>query len=115
MTATMTESAFRTVLRGGWIAEGVERERGEVIDTSSWLRQRSVETLVMSRYLDITDRDVVPVACECARLWDSPESAELHRCSGRKIPTSAAKAEPGPTAAEKVAKPRKPRVRKGSK
>jgi hypothetical protein len=97
-------TSLHTVLRGGWVAESVVRERGEVLDTAIWARQQSVPQLIKTRYITPTNRDLTPTACECGRLWDSPESAELHRCPGRSTPSTAEGTE------EKA--PRKPRVSK---
>lgn len=109
MTAVMTGNPLHHVLRGGWIAEGVERENGEILDTSTWIRQRSIDTLVKSRYLDVISRDLTPVACKCNRLWESVEIAQLHECPITSTPASPEVKEP---TASVVKKPSKPRVSK---
>lgn len=72
-----------TVLRGGFEADGLVRERGEVLSSTGW---RNVEALVNTRYLARPNYDLLDhiVECDCGRRWVDTNSAETHKCPARK-------------------------------
>lgn len=78
-----TLSRTHVVLRGsGFEADGLRRERGEVLDTSGW---RNVKPLVDNRDLAPAPREGLATykKCECERAWIDDESRTGHRCPAR--------------------------------
>ena len=71
------------VQRGNFEADGIVRERGEVLNVSGW---RNYQALVNSRYLVGAPYDLLDhiVDCECGRRWKDSESASAHPCPARK-------------------------------
>lgn len=72
------------VLRGhGFVADGLHRERGEVLRTKEW---RNARALIERRYLGAPDYDLreTIVECKCGRLWENEERAAAHACPARK-------------------------------
>lgn len=72
------------VLRSsGFVADGIQRERGEVLVTRGW---RNHQALVNQRYLGPADYDLneTMVACDCGRRWVNELRANEHACPARK-------------------------------
>lgn len=90
-TATVTATPLdlrhvHIVLRGrGFVANGIQRERGEILDTSDW-RLTSVRSMVDQRILGAADYSLndTAVTCECGRMWENEERAADHSCPARK-------------------------------
>lgn len=91
MPASLLDSrTTHVVLRGPLSADGIDRERGEVIDTSGW---RNCQPLVNTRRIEPLPYGAPePITCECGRLWVDAPAASTHRCPARK--TSGAKPKP---------------------
>ena len=71
------------VQRGNFEADGIIRERGEVLNVSGW---RNYRALVETRYLApaaYTLLDTI-VDCPCGRRWEDADHANAHRCPSRK-------------------------------
>lgn len=72
------------VLRGsGFVADGIQRERGEVLVTKGW---RNHQALVNTRFLGVPDFSLgeTIVTCECGRRWEDEIRASEHACPARK-------------------------------
>lgn len=85
-TAPMDLHGVHIVLRGrGFVANGIQRERGEILDTTEW-RLTSVRSMVDQRILGTADYSLndTAVKCECGRLWENEERASAHDCPARK-------------------------------
>lgn len=83
-TAPVDLHDVHVVLRGnGFVADGIQRERGEVLVTKGW---RNVAALVNQRYLGAPDYSLgaTIVACACGRRWENDERASAHACPARK-------------------------------
>lgn len=78
---TITDDALYVIQKGGFDADGVTRERGEIVDTTGW---KNVRPLV-----DVRQLAVVPIAigdaitCDCGRRWISNDTASAHDCPAR--------------------------------
>lgn len=70
------------VLRGGWEAGDIVRERGEVLVTAGW---RNYKALVNHRYLIAPDYSLLEslIVCGCGRMWDSELRMSEHDCPAR--------------------------------
>ncbi len=94
----LVQTKYHLVLRGGWNADGIERERGEVVRTDGW---RNVQPLVNVRQLAPLAEDVEPVPCPCGRNWTDDDAALAHIERGScpdEVPVSKTKtsSKPGP-------------------
>lgn len=71
------------VLRGTWVADGIARQRGEVLITKGW---RNHQALVNQRYLGAPDYSLgeTIVTCECGRRWENATRCAEHTCPARK-------------------------------
>lgn len=87
----LTPTQLHAVTRShGFDADGVHRERGEVLDTSTW---RSTKPLVDSRSLaPFYGSEDSLTTCECGRRWLDAASAADHRCPERPLKPRAPRA-----------------------
>ena len=88
MTTALAEpsqdlSQLFIVQRGNFNADGIERERGEILNCSGW---RNYKALVETRYLAPAQYTLLDtkVDCPCGRHWENQERADAHRCPARK-------------------------------
>jgi hypothetical protein len=82
-TPTKDLTHLYVVQRGAFEADGIVRERGEVLNVSAW---RNYKALVETRYLAAAGYDLLDtmVDCGCGRHWESQEAADAHDCPARK-------------------------------
>ena len=71
------------VQRGAFNADGITRERGEVLNCSGW---RNYKALVDTRYLAPAQYNLLEtiVDCKCGRRWETQDWADAHQCPDRK-------------------------------
>lgn len=76
-------SVLFIVQRGNFEADGVMRERGEVLNVAGW---RNYQSLVNTRYLESAPYNLLDeiVECECGRRWKDADSKNAHPCPARK-------------------------------
>jgi hypothetical protein len=92
MATTTTRSAPKIDLHdvhivqrsSGFIAQGIQRERGEVLVTREW--ERGVDALVSRRYLAAPDYSLneTITECPCGRMWENEIRMAEHTCPARK-------------------------------
>lgn len=82
MTMLVANTTLYVVLRGSFDADGIQRERGEILDTEKW---RNVKPLVDARYLAAITTAALEtiVDCPCGRQWIDQEASDRHRCPAR--------------------------------
>lgn len=69
------------VLRGSFEANGVTRQRGEVLDKSGWPFGR-VDSLIEGRYLGVAPYTLLETMkdCACGRRWQDQAARDTHSC-----------------------------------
>lgn len=74
------------VLRGSFDANGVTRQRGEVLETSDGWPYGRITALVDARYLGLAPYDLLEtmVECGCGRKWLNEDAKNTHECPAAK-------------------------------
>jgi hypothetical protein len=73
------------VLRGNFDADGIARQRGEVLSGKIFRDSYRIQALVNTHYLDHAKYDLgeTIVGCECGRKWETAAFADTHNCPAR--------------------------------